>query len=47
MDLGPLDLLISIFGPFVIPVLLFAAGCVGYLALLWLGRIDLVRLFGK
>ncbi|MFC7203983.1 hypothetical protein ACFQJC_10685 [Haloferax namakaokahaiae] len=38
LQLGPLDTLIGTFGPFIIPVLLFAAGVVGYLVLLALGR---------
>ncbi|WP_191965871.1 MULTISPECIES: hypothetical protein [Haloferax] len=38
LQLGPLDTLIQTFGPFVIPVVLFALGLVGYLLLLVLGR---------
>jgi hypothetical protein len=33
-----LDALVNTFGPFVIPVLLFAVGAVGYAVLLVLGR---------
>lgn len=39
MQLGLLDALISTFGPFVIPVLLFGLGVVGYLLLVALGRL--------
>ncbi|WP_255518434.1 MULTISPECIES: hypothetical protein [Haloferax] len=38
LQLGPLDTLIQTFGPFIIPVLLFAAGLVGYLVLVALGQ---------
>ncbi|GGC59004.1 hypothetical protein GCM10007209_21210 [Haloferax sulfurifontis] len=38
LQLGPVDGLIETFGPFAIPVLLFAAGFVGYLVLVALGR---------
>lgn len=38
MQLGPLDMLLSVFGPFVIPVVLFVAGLIGYLLLLTLSR---------
>ncbi|WP_277555331.1 hypothetical protein [Halobaculum limi] len=41
MQLGPIDALVSVFGPFVFPVLLFAAGVVGYLALLTLNRLGI------
>ncbi|WP_396612941.1 hypothetical protein ACH9L7_06670 [Haloferax sp. S1W] len=37
LQLGPLDTLIGIFGPFAIPVLLFVAGAVGYLIIVALG----------
>lgn len=37
-QLGPVDSLVDVFGPFVLPVLLFAAGFVGYLVLVALGR---------
>ncbi|MFC7096609.1 hypothetical protein [Halobaculum marinum] len=39
MQLGAIDALVSVFGPFVFPVLLFALGGVGYLFLLALGRL--------
>jgi hypothetical protein len=42
LGLGPIDALIDVFGPFVIPVLLFAVGIVGYLLLLALGRAGIV-----
>jgi hypothetical protein len=42
LGLGPIDALIDVFGPFVIPVLLFAIGIVGYLLLVALGRAGLV-----
>lgn len=38
LQLGPLDTLIQTFGPFVIPVLLFALGVVGYLVVVAIGR---------
>lgn len=38
MQLGPLDMLIGVFGPFVIPVVLFVSGLIGYLLLLTLSR---------
>lgn len=38
MAFGPLDALVSTFGPFILPVLLFAFGLVGYLVLVALGR---------
>ncbi len=38
-QLGPVDALVSVFGPFVLPALLFALGVVGYLFLLALGRL--------
>ena len=38
MALWPLDPLVATFGPFILPVLLFALGLVGYLALVALGR---------
>lgn len=38
---GIIETVISLFGPFVIPVLVFAAGLVGYLVLVYLGRADL------
>ncbi|WP_185903195.1 hypothetical protein [Halonotius terrestris] len=38
MALGPLDTLINTFGPFVLPVLLFLLGLIGYLVLLTLSR---------
>lgn len=41
LQLGPLSDLIGVFGPFIIPVLLFACGFVGYLILLALGRAGL------
>ncbi|WP_411963146.1 hypothetical protein [Haloferax sp. YSMS24] len=37
LQLGPLDTLIQMFGPFVIPVLLFAVGVAGYLVIVALG----------
>ncbi|QCJ48120.1 hypothetical protein [Haloprofundus sp. MHR1] len=42
LQLGPVDALISTFGPFVVPVLIFAVGTVGYLILVALGRAGLV-----
>ena len=39
MALWPLDALVSAFGPFVLPVLLFAFGLVGYLLFVALGRL--------
>ncbi|MFC5365910.1 hypothetical protein [Salinirubrum litoreum] len=42
LGLGPIDALIDVFGPFVIPVLLFAVGIVGYLLLLALGRAGII-----
>jgi hypothetical protein len=39
----PLGDLLRTFGPFVIPVAVFAAGLVGYLTLVVLGRAGLVR----
>ena len=42
LGLGPIDALIDVFGPFVIPVLLFAVGIVGYLLLVALGRAGIV-----
>lgn len=33
-----LDGLVNTFGPFLIPVILFAVGLVGYGVLVWLGR---------
>jgi hypothetical protein len=41
LQLGPLSDLIDVFGPFIIPVLLFACGFVGYLLLVALGRAGL------
>ncbi|EMA03192.1 MULTISPECIES: hypothetical protein [Haloferax] len=38
LQLGPIDGLIEVFGPFAIPILLFVAGFVGYLVLVALGR---------
>lgn len=38
LQLGPLTDLIGVFGPFVIPVVLFACGLVGYLVLVALSR---------
>jgi hypothetical protein len=38
MSLGPLDSLLSTFGPFVLPVLLFVGGLIGYLVLLKLSQ---------
>lgn len=38
MSLGLLDSLMSTFGPFVLPVLLFVGGLVGYLVLLKLSQ---------
>ena len=38
LQLGPLSDLIDAFGPFVIPVILFTCGLVGYLILVALGR---------
>lgn len=38
MALGPLDSLIGTFGPFVLPVLLFLGGLIGYLVLLRLSQ---------
>ena len=40
-QLGPVDALVSVFGPFAFPVLLFALGVVGYLLLLALGRLGI------
>jgi hypothetical protein len=37
MGLGPLDGLVSVFGPFVLPALLFVVGLVGYALLYLLG----------
>ncbi|MCL9817055.1 hypothetical protein [Natronocalculus amylovorans] len=37
-QLGPIDALISVFGPFALPVLLFFVGLCGYLALLKLNQ---------
>jgi len=42
LGLGPIDALIDVFGPFVIPVLFFVAGIVGYLVLVALGRAGIV-----
>lgn len=42
LGLGPIDALIDVFGPFVIPVLFFVAGVVGYLVLVALGRAGVV-----
>jgi hypothetical protein len=42
LGLGPFDALLEVFGPFVIPVLLFALGIVGYLVLVALGRAGVV-----
>lgn len=39
MALWPLDPLVATFGPFVLPVLLFVLGLVGYLVLVAFGRI--------
>ncbi len=39
MALGPLDSLIETFGPFVLPVLLFVGGLIGYLLLLKLSQV--------
>lgn len=39
MALWPLDALVSAFGPFVLPVLVFALGLVGYLLLVAAGRL--------
>ena len=39
LQLGPLDALIQTFGPFVIPVILFALGVVGYLVVVALGKV--------
>jgi len=36
MALGPLTTLINLVGPFVIPVVLFIGGLIGYLVLRWL-----------
>ena len=38
MSLGPLDALLSTFGPFVLPVLLFVGGLICYLVLLKLSQ---------
>ena len=38
MSLGPLDTLLSAFGPFVLLVLLFVGGLIGYLVLLKLSQ---------
>lgn len=40
--LAPVEYLISVFGPFVIPVLLFVAGFIGYLVIMSLQRAGLV-----
>lgn len=39
LQLGPLSALIDVFGPFIIPVVLFGCGFVGYLVLVALGRV--------
>ncbi|WP_268744630.1 hypothetical protein [Candidatus Halobonum tyrrellensis] len=39
MALWPLDPLVSAFGPFVLPVIVFAFGLVGYLLLVAFGRV--------
>jgi len=36
MAFGPLTTLINLVGPFVIPVVLFGGGLIGYLVLRWL-----------
>jgi hypothetical protein len=38
MALGPIDVLVGVFGPFALPVLLFVLGLVGYLLLVALSR---------
>ncbi|ERH04011.1 MAG: hypothetical protein A07HR60_00799 [uncultured archaeon A07HR60] len=38
---GVIETVIGLFGPFVIPVGVFAAGLVGYLILVYLGRAGL------
>lgn len=38
MALWPIDALVATYGPFVLPVLLFAFGLVGYWLLVALGR---------
>ncbi|WP_224337395.1 hypothetical protein [Haloprofundus halobius] len=43
VQLGPVEALISTFGPFVIPVLIFVVGIVGYLILVALGRAGVVN----
>ncbi|KTG10290.1 hypothetical protein AUR64_11980 [Haloprofundus marisrubri] len=43
LQLGPIETLVSTFGPFVIPVLIFVVGLVGYLVLVALGRAGLVN----
>ncbi|WP_224270793.1 hypothetical protein [Haloprofundus salinisoli] len=43
LQLGPIETLVSTFGPFVIPVLIFAVGIVGYLVLVTLGRAGLMN----
>lgn len=39
MGLGPVDALVETFGPFILPVLVFTVGLVGYLGLLLLNRL--------
>jgi hypothetical protein len=39
MLLGPIDAVLSTFGPFVLPVLLFVGGLIGYLVLLKLSAV--------
>lgn len=41
--LAPVEFLISIFGPFVIPVLLFVFGLIGYLVIMSLQRAGVVE----
>ncbi|SEO98363.1 hypothetical protein SAMN04487948_109145 [Halogranum amylolyticum] len=41
LQLGPFSDLIGVFGPFVIPVVLFVCGLLGYLILVALGRAGL------
>ncbi|WP_224450226.1 hypothetical protein [Haloprofundus salilacus] len=47
LQLGPVEALISTFGPFVIPVLMFVVGMIGYLILVALGRAGLVNGGGR
>jgi hypothetical protein len=42
LQVAPFDQLYAVFGPFVFPVVLFVAGIVGYVLLLWLVRAGVV-----